>query len=461
MLLKFVDRGEELHTLDEKFHSPNAEFVIVYGRRRIGKTELIKKFAHDKKHFYFLSRKEPLTLEVNRFRTKFSKKFNIYIEETDDFEVLFRRIVEKIDISEKFVFLIDEFPYLIESYKPVVSVFQSVWDEVLKDKNVFLILTGSSVSMMETEVLGYKSPLYGRRTGQLNIKEIPLSFLPKFLPGYDATDLIQSYGALGGISFYLKEFDSKNGFFQNVENTFFNKHNILFQEAEILLKEELREPNTYFNILKAMIDGATKLSEISTKSLVDITNVNKYISVLQTLKLVRKIYPVMMPEKKRNFLYKVTDNYFRFWLSYVYPYKEEIEENPMGVTDFIKKQYQEYMGSIFEDVVRQMLHVTDNCHFSTVGSWWYKENEIDIVAINERSKKILFGECKWQNKEMNKGVYEKLLEKKELVKWNNDKWEENIALFSKSGFSHSLKKVAESENIMLYTLDDIKKILWG
>jgi len=461
MLLKFVDRGEELHTLDEKFHSPNAEFVIVYGRRRIGKTELIKKFAHDKKHFYFLSRKEPLTLEVNRFRTKFSKKFNIYIEETDDFEVLFRRIVEKIDISEKFVFLIDEFPYLIESYKPVVSVFQSVWDEVLKDKNVFLILTGSSVSMMETEVLGYKSPLYGRRTGQLNIKEIPLSFLPKFLPGYDATDLIQSYGALGGISFYLKEFDSKNGFFQNVENTFFNKHNILFQEAEILLKEELREPNTYFNILKAMIDGATKLSEISTKSLVDITNVNKYISVLQTLKLVRKIYPVMMPEKKRNFLYKVTDNYFRFWLSYVYPYKEEIEENPMGVTDFIKKQYQEYMGSIFEDVVRQMLHVTDNWHFSTVGSWWYKENEIDIVAINERSKKILFGECKWQNKEMNKGVYEKLLEKKELVKWNNDKWEENIALFSKSGFSHSLKKVAESENIMLYTLDDIKKILWG
>ncbi|OYT27950.1 ATPase [Thermoplasmatales archaeon ex4572_165] len=461
MLLKFVDRGEELHTLDEKFHSPNAEFVIVYGRRRIGKTELIKKFAHDKKHFYFLSRKEPLALEVNRFRTKFSKKFNIYIEETDDFEVLFRRIVEKIDISEKFVFLIDEFPYLIESYKPVVSVFQSVWDEVLKDKNVFLILTGSSVSMMETEVLGYKSPLYGRRTGQLNLMEIPLSFLPKFLPGYDAVDLIQSYGALGGISFYLKEFDSKNGFFQNVENTFFNKHNILFQEAEILLKEELREPNTYFNILKAMIDGATKLSEISTKSLVDITNVNKYISVLQTLKLVRKIYPVMMPEKKRNFLYKVTDNYFRFWLSYVYPYKEEIEENPMGVTDFIKKQYQEYMGSIFEDVVRQMLHVTDNWHFSTVGSWWYKENEIDIVAINERSKKILFGECKWQNKEMNKGVYEKLLEKKELVKWNNDKWEENIALFSKSGFSHSLKKVAESENIMLYTLDDIKKILWG
>ena len=455
MLLKFVNRIEEMDILKEKYQSNKPEFLIIYGRRRIGKTELIKQFAKDKKHFYFLARKEPIELEVDRFRKKISEKFNIYLRETKDFETLFKEIIEKIDTSQKFIFLIDEFPYLIEANKAIPSIFQSIWDEVLKNENVFLLLTGSSVSMMETEVLGYKSPLYGRRTGQLKIEPIKINYLNEFLPHYKIEDVLKTFGATGGIPFYLKEFNSKKSFLHNIRDTLFNKSNILYQEAEILLKEELREPNTYFNILKAMIDGATKLSEISTKSLVDITNINKYISVLETLKLVRKEYPITQPAKLRNFIYKVDDNYFRFWLSYVYPYKEEIEEQPKSVLEFVKKDYNRYMGPIFEETVRRCIRTLTSVDFNKIGKWWYKEEEIDIVGLNENKKHIMFLECKWSNLSYNQSLklLKKLKEKADLVQWLNDKRKEYYGLVARKIEN---KKELRKKEFLVYDLDDWK-----
>lgn len=251
--------------------------------------------------------------------------------------------------------------------------------------------------MMETHVLGYKSPLYGRRTGQLAIDPIKINALNEFLPSYSIEDCFQTYGALGGIPLYLQEFDSKINFFTNIQNTFFNKGHILYQEAEILLREELREPNTYFNILKTMIDGATKLSEIASKSYVDITNINKYITVLEQLKLVKKEYPITQPYKQRNFIYKINDNYFKFWLSYVYPFKEDIEEKPESVLKRLKTEYPSYMGPIFEEIAKQSLQQMTSLQYTKLGTWWQNEQEIDLVAIHEQKKTIAFFECKWKD----------------------------------------------------------------
>ena len=433
MILKFINRVEELKILEERYSSRKSEFLIIYGRRRIGKTEIIKQFAKEKDHFYFLSRREPIKLEIERFRKKFAEKFNINLNETNDFEDLFKQILEKIDASKKFIFLIDEFPYLIEKYKPIPSIFQHIWDEELNKKNVMLILTGSSVSMMETHVLGYKSPLYGRRTGQLKIEPIKTINLKDFLPNYKIEDILKTYGAVGGVPFYLNEFDSKKSFIQNIRDTFFNKSNILYQEAEILLKEELREPNTYFNIIKSILDGATKLSEISAKSLVDITNINKYISVLKTLKLVRKDYPITQPIKQKNFIYKVDDNYYRFWLSYVYPYKEEIEESPQSILDFVKKDINRYMGPIFEEINIKYLRNLIGKDFSKIGKWWHKKREIDIIALNEAKKRIAFFECKWKELSYDKSlqILEDLKIKSREVKWYNKQRKELFGLIAK------------------------------
>ena len=456
MLRIFVNRVEELNILEQRYQSNQPEFLIIYGRRRIGKTEIIKQFAKDKTHFYFLARKEPIQLEIDRFKNKFAEKFNIYLEKTTDFQNLFQQIIKKIHLSKKFIFIIDEFPFLIESYKPIPSIFQHIWDETLKDKNIFLILCGSSVGMMETQVLGYKSPLYGRRTGQLKIQPMKINHLKEFLPHYTTEKLLQTYGAVGGIPFYLREFNSKKSFIENIQNTFFNKSNILHQEAEILLKEELREPNTYLNILKAIIDGATKLSEISSKSLVDITNINKYIAVLEQLKLVKKEYPITQPFKKRNFIYKIDDNYFKFWLSYVYPYKEEIEEEPESVVEIVKADYPSYMGHIFEEISRLMIRKLTKIEFIRTGKWWYKDKEIDLVALNEHTKEIMFFECKWKKlgyQECLK-ILEELQEKAGFVEWFNKQRQEHYGVIAKKIED---KEDLRKEGFLVYDLEDFDK----
>ncbi len=202
-----------------------------------------------------------------------------------------------------------------------------------------------------------------------------------------------------------------------------------------------------------MIDGATKLSEISSKSLVDITNINKYIKVLETLKLVRKEYPITEPVKPRNFRYKINDNYFRYWLSYVYPYKEEIEEQTERVVAFVKKDYSRYMGVLFEDISRQYLQNLLSTDLINIGKWWYKEEEIDIVGLNEGTKEISFFECKWKNLSYNQSVkiLTELQKKTVSVKWLNTTRKEHFGLIAKK---IEKKNELRKKGFLVYDLDD-------
>lgn len=455
MLLKFINRFFELSTLNKAYKSSNSEFFVIYGRRRIGKTELIKKFAHKKNHFYFLAKKQDLKLEVERFRKKISEKFNIYLRETDSFEELIKEILSKINFKKKFILIIDEFPYWLLKNESVLYDIQQLWDELLKDKNIFLILCGSYISIMEEKVLEVRSPLYGRRTGQLKIEPMNIKCIKEFLPSYNIEDIIKVYGAVGTVPFYLKEMNDKIDFMTNIKNTFLDKANILNQEAYFLLREELREVNVYFNILKTITDGATKLSEISTKSRVDITNINKYLKVLTSLKLVKKEKPITASDKEKKYLYKLSDNYYGFWLKYVYTYEEEIEEDNKTVLKIIEKDYKNYLGSVFEDFCKKLIRkmkLKINKTGLKIGSWWYKDKQIDIVAVNESTKEILFAECKWKEKINAERIFEELKNKAKHVSWNNKKRKEHYLIFAKS-FNKKIKNC--------YDLSDIEKILFN
>ncbi len=448
MLLNFVDRENELSGLNDLYQKERADLFVLYGRRRIGKTTLCKKFAEDKPHFYFLARVQDHALELERMKEVFSERFDTFIPDVKDIEGLFKEMLDKIDDKKKFVFIIDEFPYWIEEDRSILSEMQYIWDEILKDENIFLILTGSSVGMMESDVLDHKSPLYGRRTGQLKLTEIPVHKISEFLPKYSNEELIKTYGALGGVPFYLKEFDPEKDFFENIRDTFLNKLNILHEEAEILLREELRKPNIYFNIIKAMIDGATTLSEISSQSRVSITNVNKYLKVLERLEIIMREYPVTGSSKKKKFLYRITDNYFRFWLSFVYPYQGRIEENPDSVLMNIKSNYDRYMGPVFEEVC--MDYIARHYQYQELGRWWYGDKEIDIVALDRNT--IIFGECKWSKNKIGVSVLEDLKEKSKDVRWKNNSRKEKYILFSRSGFT---KELIQHEHIELIDIMDI------
>ncbi len=465
MLLKFVDRREELNFLENQYSLKNASFVVIYGRRRVGKTELINKFIRTKPSFYYLCKRQNMSLELERFAEKFSEMFNVHLKAPKNFEELFSDILENIDKKKKFVIAIDEFTYWIEQDKGTLSAFQVVWDEMLSKKNVMLILSGSIVSLMETEVLGYKSPLYGRRTGQWKVSPLSFFTLKEFFPKYSPESMVKVYSCTNGIPLYLLQFDPKISFEENINSTFFQKGNILYEEGEFLLMEELRQIETYLNIILAISQGATKLSEIASKSRVDITNILKYLNVLLRLGIIKKIKPVTLrKEKTKHAVFKVSDKFFRFWTMFVYPYKAEIERGIINFANF-KNEFNIYLGSVFEDVTEEYLVELNKrgalpFAFTKIGKEWGKiplkkkgENayDIDLVALNEQTKEILFCECKWHDNVDARKILAELKEKTKFVQWNNETRKEYFVIFAKS-----FKKKIKEPNTLLFNLKQIR-----
>jgi len=449
-----IDRKKEIEFLNKAYASNKSEFILIYGRRRLGKTHLIKFFADDKEHFYYIARQRDIELEFLEFKEKLSKKFNAFFE-GKNFEELFEEIDSKIQFK-KLVIIIDEFPYWIAKNKEIVSQFQAIWDEIISKKKIMLIILGSYMSIVENALLSHKSPIYGRKTGQIELSRMPLFSLLKFFPDKEIEEIIKIYGLGDTIPYYLLMLDKNNSFNENLLSLL-SQYSPFYTDAETLIREELREYSTYLDILKAVNQGATKLSEIANKSKVDITNISKYLNVLMGIKIIEKEKPITSTAKEKNYLYKLRDNYFKFWLRYIYPYKGEIEEKVNEHIAFIEKDYSNYMGSVFEKFCRNFLRETNIFEFSNVGRWWFKDKEIDLVAINEKNNKILIGECKWKSN-INPEVLVKEIENKSNdIIWKNKKREEEYLIFAKS-FS---KKISSYNNkkVHCFDLNDISKIL--
>jgi len=461
--MKFINRKSELRFLEDHFKSGKAELIVIYGRRRIGKTELLLQFAKEKPHIYFLtsetSEKENLQELFNRLHEFF--KDEITIEKTWD--NLFKYLANK----KRFILIIDEFPYLIAQNKAIPSLFQKGWDLYLKDSKIFLVLAGSSMGMMEEYTLLYKSPLYGRRTGQWKVEPLKFSELFNFFQHYSLENLIGVYGALDSIPAYIVKFNPQSDFWENVKQNHLAKGSFLYDETDFLLKQELREPKIYKNILKAIALGNTKFSEIMNSTGMDKSKLFVYLDILESLGIIEKRIPVLDKLKSKKGRYFIKDNFFKFWFRYILPNKSSIEEGNVDIViKKIKSDYNNYLGRfVFESVCKSFLRsVTDQLPFNpeTIGSQWgtyrdkgiTKSYEIDIVGINEQTREILFAECKWQNKKIGLKELDELKEKAKLVDWHIDKREEYFAFFSKSGFKTDIK----DKNVLLFNLKDMERV---
>ncbi|WP_456326337.1 ATP-binding protein [Palaeococcus sp. (in: euryarchaeotes)] len=421
MILKFIDREDELEALEKLYTQDRAHLILIYGRRRIGKTELIKQFIKDKPSFYFLTRKEPVELELNRLVQSFNRKFNVFIE-AQNLEEFF----EKVKDFGRLIFVIDEFPYWVEEDKSIPSIFQHIWDEILKDSQLMLILLGSSISTMES-LMSYKNPLYGRRTAQLKLSSIGFFHLKEAFPRYSWEELVKVYGCIGGIPAYFQYFDDSLSVEENIERSFYSKVSILYEDAERLLKDELREPIDYLNILKAINEGKTKLTEIAGETRIAVTNIPKYIKTLETLDLVYKEFPITQRERRRFGIYRIKDFYYRFWLRFVYPYRDDIEIGAISFEDF-KEDFNKYLGEVFESVAKQFLIRLNTegklpFRFTKIGRWWDKKVEIDLVAINSITGEVGFFEVKWRELSYGraKKVLKALKEKSTHIKLETEK----------------------------------------
>ncbi len=461
--MKFINRQQELNFLKKKYNSNESEFIILYGRRRIGKTELLNEFSKNKKPLYFMGRAESKEDTLRRFNlllVEYFKDIPLARSPLSGWEFFFEYVAEK--SNKRLVLIIDEFPIIVDKFPEILSILQDKWDNTLKKSKLMLVLCGSSISMMEKYTLDYKSPIYGRRTGQWMVDRLNILHLKDFFPHYSFEDILTVFSTIDTIPGYLVKFDASLPVWENIENKILSKGEYLYEEVEILLREELRDTSNYMSILAAVAGGLTAFNEIYNKTGLDKSILSRYLFVLEKIGIIEKTQPVTMTFKPKlkaiGARYSLKDNFFDFWLRFVYTNFQELERgNSAAVAKAIQKDFPEYLGIKFERALMELIAYLDIFQYTRIGNWWHKDKEIDIVALNENTGDILFCECKWQNRKTDVHIIEELLDKSKFVDWNNANRKEYFMVISKSGFTKDAEEYANQKNIFLFAQKDLEE----
>ncbi|MFH1161409.1 MAG: ATP-binding protein [bacterium] len=443
--MKFINRQRELAFLGQEYTLKRSSFVVIYGRRRLGKTALIKEFIKDKPQaVYFLADKSSETMTINLFKDVITRSLGKQFLSDVTFSTwdqLFQYYLQELNFSVKQILVIDEFQYLVWANPSFPSILQRIWDEYLKERNIMLILCGSSVSMMLSEVLNYDSPLYGRRTGQIQMEPLTFQSFREFYPESNNISLLEFYGITGGVPKYIEFFDSRKPLLPQIRESYLNVDHFLNQEARFILSEEINEPINYFSILKSIAGGNHTISGISNDLKFPLQKITPYLHTLQQIGLVERIVPVTepAPHKSKKGLYRIRDHYLLFWFRYIFPYQSDIAMGNIGwLLEKIRKEYSDYIGPVFEEISRQSIPSLYPGKYTRIGSWWDKHNEVDIICLNAETREVLIGECKWTNKRVGKDIYKQLKEKSKTIEFGFQVTESHYAVFSKSGFTKDL-----------------------
>ncbi|WP_337741991.1 ATP-binding protein [Holdemanella biformis] len=470
--MRFIGRKNELHTLNTEYNR-NSSFVVIYGRRRVGKTTLIKEFLKNKSAFYYLATEELESQSMKRLANviaRTTKNTLLQKIEFTDWLDLFQLIADY-KPEEKKVLVIDEFPYLVRTNSAFPSILQNAWDEFLKDSNVMLILSGSLIGMMQKHVLSYDSPLYGRRTAQMRLTPLPFTSIyeTQNLPFEQA---VEQFALTGGVPKYLEFFEDGRPLEEQLKDAVFSKNGFLYEEPNFLLKSEFLTAVNYFSIIKTIADGNHKLGKIASALGQESSSLTPYLSTLSDLGFIEKRTPITEknPEKSRKGLYFIADNFLRFWFCYVYPYKGELElDNMQIVLDEIHKDFKEkFVAFAYEDICKDIfakLCSNNAISFvpSRIGSYWLNDydgdTEINVMSVDHQNKQVFAGECKYHTKPVDAPVYFTLKEKVDNaaeIRKSFPKYNIIYGLFSKSGFTKRMLDIAkENPNILLIHEDHL------
>lgn len=459
-----IGRIEELNRLERLYDSSKFEFLTMYGRRRIGKTTILREFSGRHKSLFFSAQEKNDSLNLIDFSKTIQTFFEgNYISAFPDWKAAFEYITRKVS-KEKLVLIIDEFPFLAETNPSIKSILQHIIDHTWKEKNIFLILCGSSVSFMLNDVMGYKSPLYGRITENMEVKPFDYWESAEFFPNYNKTEKAIAYGILGGVPRYLEVFSSEVSLEENIKNNLLMEGSFLNDEPQTLLRMELREPSIYNSILEAISNGCNKICEIADRIHEDKSKCSKYMLTLQTLRLIEKRVPCTEPEKSKKGIYEITDNYYKFWYRFLFTNQNYysmlgLERSCEEIMDNIN----DYMGTVFEKICEQyLLRAAKEKKLPFIpfkmGKWWGNnpllkaQDDIDILALDKTGEKALFCECKFRNKSMSMEEYDDLVMATKM--FQNIK-EKHLMFFSKSGFTEPVKERAAREKTTLLTIEDL------
>lgn len=458
----FVGRIKELEFIEKKFNSKKSEILVLYGRRRIGKTELLRKFASNKEHIFYACSESESNYQLRSISERFLKSYPIpYFKNFSTWEELFRVFLEY-ESDHKKLLIIDEFPYLVKNNKAIPSLLQKAWDELNTLNESMIIICGSSMSFIEKDLLSEKNPLYGRTTGIYKMDPLSFDEVKIFLSGRKKEDQIKIYSILGGIPHYLKQFDENLDVEENIIHNILEKGCTLYSEVDFLLRQELREISTYNTLISVIALGNTKLNEIHQKTNIDKNKISVYLKNLIELGILIREFPVTEKLKaKANVqrgLYRIVDPYFRFWFRFILPNLSDLEEgqNRFVYSEYVSNFLNEHISYTFEDISIQHLKQKNYKKelpfvFKEIGRYWNKTDEIDIVAFN-KEQDYLFGECKWRNEPVNENVLNRLMDKSSGFQCRN----KYFYLFSKSGFTKKLiERSKENQKVVLVDLEGL------
>ncbi|MBQ5487251.1 MAG: ATP-binding protein [Clostridia bacterium] len=463
----FIGRERELASLTRLYNSDRFEFVVLYGRRRVGKTALINHFINGKKAIYFMGVESNAKQNLENF-SKSIIEYASGIEAETSF-ASFQAALEtvfRLSENERIILAIDEYPYVARASKSLASTLQLLIDKYKDRSKLMLILCGSSMSYMEDHVLAYKAPLYGRRTAQIKLQPFDFEETCRYFGNFSTEEKALAYGIVGGTPQYLLQMNDRLSIEENVKNTYLNPTSSLYEEPTNLLKQEVREPAIYTAIITAIATGASRMSEISSKVGEDTNVCSTYLKNLVALGIVQKETPYGEKASKKS-IYSIDDNMFRFWYRFV---PENASMIARGAADLVYKRIEphlpEYMGKVFEEICKQylwklLLSGKSPVEFTSLGRWWgndpvhKRQAEIDIMGEQDKDT-ALFAECKWTTEKVDLAVLETLIERSELFPYKN----KHFFLFSKSGFTKGCaEKAKELGNVSLVSYGEIVKSL--
>ena len=459
----FIGREKEIRALERLYQSDKFEFVVIYGRRRVGKTALINHFIDGKKAIYFMGVESNEKQNLENF-SKSIIEYSSGIQTETSFSSYQSALeyVFKLSENERVILVIDEYPYVARSSKSLATTLQMLIDKYKDNSKLMLILCGSSMSYMEDHVLAYKAPLYGRRTAQMKIMPFDFEECCAYLDGFSDEDKAYIYGIVGGTPQYLLQIEDKLSVEENLKNTYLNPMSFLFEEPLNLLKQEVREPAIYNAIITAVATGHSKMSEISTKAGESTTVCSGYLKNLIDLGIIKKETPYGEKVSKKT-IYSIEDNMFYFWYRFVLDNSSAIARGAVNlVYRKIETQRNDYMGRIFEEICAQylwkmLLDGDAPIEFTSLGRWWgndpRKKMQVEIDIMGEQdSTSAIFAECKWRNENVDLDVLETLIDRSGLFHYTKV----HYFLFSKTGFTKGcIEKAEDMGNVTLVSYRDI------
>lgn len=459
-----IGRKQEMNQLEQMYTSKRFEFLVLYGRRRIGKTTILQEFSKTHETIFFSAQEKNDMLNLQDFSRLVQEYFDgsfiaYFVNWEDAFDYLGRKVEDR-----RTVLIIDEFPFLAETNPGIKSILQHKIDHDWKERNLFLVLCGSSVSFMLNDVMGYKSPLYGRSTGSMEV--LPFDYLEsaEFFPDYSVEDRLIAYGMLGGVPRYLDAFDPKRSLRENLISEILSDGAFLNDEPQTLLRMELREPAVYNSILEAVANGCNRVMEIADRIHEEKSKCSKYMLTLQTLHLLEKHIPCGEPGSSKKGIYKITDHFYRFWYRYVFSNKSYY--GMLGIdkaADEIMGEINDYMGPVFEDICRQYLirrAKEGRLPFVpyVIGKWWGNnpfikaQDDVDLLALDRKGERGIFVECKFRNKPIGMDAYDDLVTAAKAFPIMKEK---NLIFISKGGFTKAVKRRAEEEGAELVEIGEM------